>query len=195
MTGEKEAFSQQVDALREVLQRSGTLWQVVEKSRDLGLSDYYIGAGCVAQTVWNLQNGNPSLWGIDDIDFVYFDEDLSPEAEEAAAQAVRQRFGDCPLRFDVKNEARVHLWYQSRFGYEIAPYPSLERALDTWPTTATAVGVRLEGDTLRVYAPYGLGDLLSQTVRPNKVQITKEIYDRKVLRWTALWPTLTVIPW
>lgn len=195
MMGAHEPLSRQVEILGEMLQRNGPVWQLVEKSGDLGLSDYYIGAGCVAQTVWNLQNGNPPLWGIDDVDFVYFDDDLSPEAEEATAQAVRRRFGDCPLRIDVKNEARIHLWYRSRFGYDIPPCTSLERAIDTWPTTATAVGVRWERGALNVYAPYGLSDLFSQTVRANKAQITREIYEKKVRRWALLWPTLSVIPW
>lgn len=195
MMGAHEPLSRQVEILGEMLQRNGPVWQLVEKSGDLGLSDYYIGAGCVAQTVWNLQNGNPPLWGIDDVDFVYFDNDLSPEAEETTAKAVRRRFGDCPLRIDVKNEARIHLWYRSRFGYDIPPYTSLERAIDTWPTTATAVGVRWERGALSVYAPYGLSDLFSQTVRANKAQITREIYEKKVRRWALLWPTLSVIPW
>ncbi len=178
-----------------MLRRNEPLWKVLEGSEGLGLSDYYIGAGCIAQAVWNYQSGNPPLWGIDDIDFIYFDGDLSPEAERTVADAVRRRFADCPLRIDVKNQARVHLWYPSRFGYDIMPYTSLEAAIDTWPTTATAVGVRRERGALCVYVPYGLGDLFSQTVRPNKAQITKEIYEKKVLRWMGLWPTLSIVPW
>ena len=30
---------------------------------------------------------------------------------------------------------------------------------------------------------------------PNKAQITKEIYEKKVLRWMGLWPTLSIVPW
>lgn len=40
-----------------------------------------------------------------------------------------------------------------------------------------------------------LNDLLGLIVRPNKVQITKEIYEKKVLRWKTNWPDLNVIPW
>jgi hypothetical protein len=32
-------------------------------------------------------------------------------------------------------------------------------------------------------------------VRPNKKQITREIYKTKVDRWTAIWPKLTIIDW
>ena len=46
-----------------------------------------------------------------------------------------------------------------------------------------------------VYAPYGLNDLFGMIVRPNKVQITKEIYLNKVERWAKIWHKLKIIPW
>ncbi|MFD0869238.1 nucleotidyltransferase family protein [Paenibacillus residui] len=52
-----------------------------------------------------------------------------------------------------------------------------------------------DNDTWRLYAPFGLNDLLGLIVRPNKVQIIKEIYEKKVLRWKTNWPDLNVIPW
>lgn len=45
------------------------------------------------------------------------------------------------------------------------------------------------------YAPFGLNDLFGMMVRANKVQITEEIYNKKVERWKVLWPGLTIIPW
>ena len=75
------------------------------------------------------------------------------------------------------------------------PYTSSEDAIGTWPTTATAVGVRLAQGRPVVFAPYGLDDLLGLVVRANRVQITPEIYRRKVSRWTRHWPNLTVLPW
>ncbi|MGH7573828.1 MAG: hypothetical protein ACREM1_01695 [Longimicrobiales bacterium] len=32
-------------------------------------------------------------------------------------------------------------------------------------------------------------------VRANRVQITRDIYVSKVLRWTRHWPNLIVLPW
>ena len=43
------------------------------------------------------------------------------------------------------NETRVHLWYEAHFGYRIDPYASVEDAINTWPTTATSIGVRRGG--------------------------------------------------
>ncbi len=85
---------------------------------------------------------------------------------------------------------------QSRFGYDIEPYESLEHAIDSWPTTATAIGVRLGDDgEYVVYAPYGLKDLLEGKIRANRKQITQEIYEKKAGVWKQKWPELEVIPW
>ena len=135
------------------------------------------------------------MYGIADIDFVYFDDDLTYEAENEIIKRVQTNLADCPVPIDVKNQARVHLWYQSAFGYELPPYKTLEDAIKTWPTTATAIGVRLDGSNLSVYAPFGLDDLFGQIIRANKAQITKETYEKKCRNWTEKWNTLTVIPW
>src|SRR5690606_17633631 len=92
-------------------------------------------------------------------------------------------------------EARVHLWYEARFGYPIRPYRSMEDAIRSFPTTATAVGVRPEAGGLRIFAPFGLSDLFGLTVRANPAQITRAIYEAKTSRWLALWPRLRVTPW
>ena len=104
-------------------------------------------------------------------------------------------FADLGLWLDVKNEARVHLWYAEKFGTALAPYVSTEDAITTFPTTATAVGVQPGANGLRVFSPYGLSDLLDLIVRPNKKQITRPIYDAKVEKWRARWPGLRVVDW
>ena len=84
------------------------------------------------------------------------------------------------MKLDVKNQARVHVWYEQHFGYSIRPYQSLEEAINTWPTTATAVGIRRWNEEWKIYAPYGLNDLFGKIVRANKAQITQEIFEKKV---------------
>lgn len=155
----------------------------------------YVAAGALAQTVWNGVLGNEPGYGLKDIDIVYFDADVDEALERDRAVAVREALSDVPVRFDVANEARVHLWYGRAFGYEIEPYRSVEDAIDTFPTTATALGVRLVGSHLEVYAPFGLEDLLGLVVRPNERQITPAIYRAKVGRWQEVWPELTVLAW
>ncbi len=182
--------------LEQIILQDSVLKTVLERAPQLALANYYAGAGCVAQTVWNHLFGLPPAYGISDIDLVYFDDDLSSESENAVVQEACLLFSDLKIPVDVKNEARVHLWYEDHFGYPIEPYESLEDAIDTWPTTATAVGLRMDfSGCLQIYAPFGLDDLFSGTVRANKAQITEEIYRLKVRKWTRKWPGLKIIPW
>jgi len=182
--------------LRAVLSRSPIVATVVGRWSEVGLPDCWLVAGCVAQTVWNDAFGRSAGHGISDIDLVYFDgADLSAEAEARHAERIRTLFADLGLWVDVKNEARVHLWYAEKFGSALAPYVSTEDAITTFPTTATAVGVQPHANGLRIFAPYGLSDLLDLIVRPNKKQITRPIYDAKVEKWLARWPGLRVVPW
>jgi hypothetical protein len=182
--------------LQAVLSRSPIVATVVGRWSEVGLPDCWLVAGCVAQTVWNDAFGRPAGHGISDIDLVYFDgADLSAEAEARHAERIRTLFADLDLWVDVKNEARVHLWYVEKFGKALAPYVSTEDAIATFPTTATAVGVQPRANGLRVFSPYGLSDLLGLIVRPNKKQITRPVYDAKVKKWLARWPDLRVVPW
>ncbi|MGQ3479489.1 nucleotidyltransferase family protein [Paenibacillus sp. TY11] len=188
----------QMDGLTRIIESNPMLDAVLQKAVELEIEHYYVGAGCIAQSVWNHLLGLPLQHGINDVDFVYYDADVSYDKECEVIHNVREQFGDMdmPVRLDIKNQARVHLWYEQHFGYTIQPYNSLEEAINTWPTTATALGVRrTEGGAWKVYAPFGLNDLFGLIVRANKVQITQEIYNNKVQRWRANWPGLRVIPW
>jgi uncharacterized protein len=182
--------------LQTVLRRNPLMARVLDGWGQIGLPDCWLVAGALAQTVWNDVLGFPPTHGISDIDLVYFDaEDLSAEGETRQAARIRALFSELGVWVDVKNEARVHLWYATKFGEIIAPYVSTEDAITTFPTTATAVGVQPRATGLQVFSPYGLSDLLGLIVRPNKKQITRPIYDAKVKKWLARWPDLRVVPW
>ncbi|HEX8803142.1 MAG TPA: nucleotidyltransferase family protein, partial [Acidimicrobiales bacterium] len=163
------------------------------------------------QTVWNAAHGFAPDHGIRDVDVVYFDPgDLSAGAEHAVEERLRRHLAAAgvAVRLDVTNEARVHLWYEERFGVPLAPYRSTCDAIATWPATAGSVGVRPadgdeadgaegrgHGDGLVVCAPFGLDDLLGLVVRPNRVLVTEEVYAAKAARWRAAWPRLRVLDW
>ena len=190
MRGENE-FS-----LWAILECNECLLEAIDMAEQLALPNWYIGAGCVVQTVWNYLSGLPINHGIKDVDLVYYDpNDRSDQSELATSEKVKNLLPNFPLHIDVNNQARVHLWYEQYFGYPIEAYKSVEDAIDTWPTTATATAVRKNGSYRHVYSPFGLGDLFSMTARPNKRQITRNIYEDKVNRWKKNWPKLTVVPW
>ncbi len=184
------------DKLNNALHANPILVEVLEGWDDIALPNSWVVAGAVVQTYWNTVHEFPPLHGISDIDLIYFDpDDLSETSEAHHAARIAELFSDSEVRFDVKNEARVHLWYEAKFGYSIEPYPSSESAIDTFPTTAGCIGIRPQGDALEAYATFGFSDLLNLVVRPNRRQITRQIYAAKTARWRQLWPLIEVFDW
>jgi hypothetical protein len=182
--------------LETILLASPILGPIFRQWPAISLPDCWLAAGAVAQTVWNAAFGLAPDHGLSDVDLVYFDAtDLSEAGEAQHAERVRSLFVGLPVGLDVKNEARVHLWYEGKFGYSIAPYRSTAHAITTFPTTATAIGVRPAPQGLSISAPFGLSDLFGLVVRPNKTQITRSIYEAKLGRWRSIWPNLTVVEW
>src|SRR6201998_1029555 len=143
-----------------VLRQNRVLGEIFERFEEIALPDSWLVAGAIAQRIWNLGHGQPAEFGLKDVDLIYFDEqDLSFEAEVSHERRLRDLFQHLPIKLDVKNEARVHLWYEDRFGYAIKPYLSSADAIATFPTTATAVGVRRIRGEFECCAPFGLEDL------------------------------------
>jgi hypothetical protein len=179
-----------------ILSENEVLLEILNKVPQLELPNWYLAAGCLAQTVWNSLHGFDITRGIKDYDLVYFDtKNLSYKKEDTFIKKGEKLFGKLNINVEIRNEARVHLWYKDHFGGEIEPYTSVESAIDTFPTTSTTIGIRKTGNSLIIYAPFDLSDLLSMIVRPNKTQITEEIYQKKIERWSKVWPKLTIIPW
>jgi uncharacterized protein len=182
--------------LEVALKQNKWLREILERFEEIALPDSWLVAGSIAQTIWNLGCGRSAELGLKDVDLIYFDDqDLSFDAEASHERRLRDLFRRLPIKLDVKNEARVHLWYEERFGYAIKPYLSSADAIATFPTTATAVGVRRKRGKFECSAPFGLDDLFGLVVRPNKRQITRPIYEAKVDRWRSIWPRLTFLPW
>lgn len=189
-------LDQQIAYLWDALGRNAVVQELLDVAAGMKLPDWYLGASGVSQTVWNLRHGYPAAEGIKDYDLAYFEpSDLSEDSVNRVSRDVAVRLADFGVAIDVHNEARVHLWYGKRFGRDIEQYRSTGHAISTWPTTASAVGVRRDDGGSVVFAPFGLSDLLGMVARPNKVIVSRDVYEEKVARWSARWPLLRVIPW
>ncbi|MGC9541797.1 nucleotidyltransferase family protein [Streptomyces sp. UG1] len=188
---------EQLDTLRAMLSRNDVLMEVLTRTATLELPGWYVTAGCLFQTVWNMVTDRPPTHGIRDYDVFYFDgADLSWEAEDEVIQAGREVFAGLPAEVEIRNEARVHLWYEDKFGVPCPPYASTEAAIDSFAATTCCLGVRLEAEgRWRVYAPHGLADVFNLVVRPNPVLAPRSVYDEKAARWLEHWPELTVLDW
>jgi hypothetical protein len=141
--------------------------------------------------------GQPAEVGILDYDLAYFDgSDLSWEAEDTVIRAGDTVFSGLPAPVQIRNQARVHLWYEQKFGLPCPPHPSAEAAIDTFEAVVACLGVRLEpGGRWQVYAPFGLSDPFNLVVRPDPVLVPRHVYQAKTGRWRRQWPGLTVLPW
>lgn len=183
--------------LRSALSRNHTLVDVLERATRLDAPDWYLTAGCLFQTVWNVVTGRPPTEGIKDYDLFYFDaDDLSWGAEDRVIRRGRNVFTGLPAEAEVRNEARVHVWYEEKFGVPCEPFTSTEDAVDSFAATACCLGVRLERDrSWRIYAPYGVSDVFDLVLRPNPVLAPRHVYETKARRWKQQWPELTVLPW
>lgn len=190
-------LGEQAALTERVLRGNAALAAVVSRVAGLGLPGWYLAAGAVVQTVWNAVTGRPPGYGIDDYDLIYHDAaDLSWAAEDAVIARGQEALAGLGVKPQFRNEARVHLWYERKFGVPCPPYASAEAAIASFPATTCAVGVREEpGGAWRLYAPYGLADTYDLRIRPNPRLAPREVYETKARRWTTLWPELTVLPW
>jgi hypothetical protein len=189
-------LAHQVQALESIVRSNPVVADVLDRLPALNLGSWYIGAGGVAGTVWNHLHGFAPTHGIRDYDIVYFDaEDLSERSEKAVEAQVTQLLGANGAAIDVTNEARVHTWYEQRFGRPLGPYRSVEHAIATWPSTASSIGVRCHGGEFVVCAPFGLADLFAMVVRANTTLVDETVYRAKAERWCRTWPQVTALPW
>ena len=146
------------------------------------------------QPVLNHLTGRAPEYGIKDYDLGYFDgSDLSYEAEDAVIRRVAAAF-DEPLRsrVEVRNQARVHLWFEAHFGEAYAPLSSIAEALERFASPMFAVGVRLGLDgRLHIEAPFGLSDLFALKLRPNPLRPNRG-FERVAASVASRWPELVI---
>ena len=158
------------ERLTAILRATPPLMRVLTVARRLCLSDWLVFSGAVYQPVLNQLTGRPLDYGIKDYDLAYFDaSDLSYEAEDTVIRRVSAAF-DEPLRsmVQVRNQARVHLWFETKFAEQYPPLSCTAEALERFASATFAVGVRLEADDrLHIVAPFGLADLFALRLVPN----------------------------
>jgi hypothetical protein len=189
-------IQEQVNQLIEIAYKNPHIKAILDNNPFPNYDNWYLGAGCICQSVWNYLSDKEIANGIKDYDLVYYDaKDVSKESEAKQQERVKKLLSALPVEVEVVNEARVHLWFEQDFGKKIDQLKSCEDAINGWPTTATAIGVNKIDGKVNVYAPYGLNDLFGMVVRPNKPSVIKWVYEKKVEKWTKNWSNLKVIPW
>ena len=176
-------------ALRNPINRA-----ILQRLPLLGVAQPWLVAGSVFQALWNERAERSPQSQIKDYDIFYFEgSDLSWEAEDAVIQRGRILFGDLDGLIEIRNQARVHLWYPQRFG---APYPALTSAEDgigRFLVRCTCVGLAPQGDgSLRLHAPYGLEELEQGVLSPNANAPSLHRFRDKAESYRARWPWLRI---
>lgn len=171
----KASETELVGRLTSIVRTTPSLMRVLRTARDLDLPDWLVFSGAIYQPVFNHMTGRVSDYGIRDYDLAYFDgSDLSYDGEDAVIRRVKRAF-DEPLAsmVEVRNQARVHLWFEAKFHEPYSPLSCTAEALERFASATFAVGVRLEpDDRLRIEAPFGLRDLFALRLRPNPFRPT-----------------------
>ena len=182
--------------LEAVVRATPSLMHVLTTVRGLALPDWLVFSGAVYQPVLNHLTGRDPDYGIKDYDLGYFDaSDTSYEAEDVVIRQVAAIF-ESPFQemVEVRNQARVHLWFEQKFGEPYEPLTSSAQALSRFTSTVFAVGVRLEDDDrLTVHAPFGLEDLFAMHLRPNPLRVKGAGgWERTTGSAKARWPEITI---
>lgn len=183
------------DRLREILRADPVTARALEEARSFALPDWWIVSGAVYNTVWNALTGRRPGHGIKDIDLFYWDGETSWEAEDAVIQRGARHFtSDPPV--EIRNQARVHLWYESRFGRAIPPIPSSRASIADFAAETHAVGVRLDAaGEIEIEAPYGLDAVFEMRIVPNARNANRATHEAKAERQKTFWPELAIEPW
>lgn len=187
----------QQSVLIDIVRAQPHLMRILEGMRTLGLPDPLLASGAIYNTVWNVLTHRPPLTGIKDADVAYFDaRDRSYEAEDAIIRKAQAAFSDLPIPVEVRNQARVHLWFPEKFGMA---YPELSHSAEMllyFATKTHAVAVRLEDDgAISTHAPFGLDDIFAFRITPNTRLDNASTHAEKAARAKRIWPELTVTDW
>lgn len=177
----------------ELVQQNPVNRTILERLPDLELGDAWLVSGSLFQTVWNILTDRPVTHGIKDYDIFYFDPDTSWEAEDVVIQQGKALFRDVDADVEIRNQARVHLWYEGKHEISYPPLRTSCEGIDRFLAIGNMVGLQpRRGAPMRFYVP-GLADMASMHLRPNPTgNFRKDRYEEKCTRWLGCWPELTV---
>lgn len=171
------------------------IWRALNEAREFDLPDWWIVSGAIYNTVWNHLSGLRPGTGIRDIDLFYFDSDDSWEAEDRFIQLGNRHFSETPP-IEIRNQARVHIWYKKHFGHPMPPFVDCADGIRNFACTTHAVGVKLTPeDQIEIFAPYGLEAIFEMRMVPNPIHLNRATHEAKSARAKEVWKGLIIEPW
>ncbi len=163
---------------------------ILERLPDLRVDDAWLVAGCLFGTVWNSFSSRPLTENIRDYDIFYFDPDTSYEAEDRVIRRGADLFADLGVEVEIRNQARVPLWYEERFGVPYPPISEARTGIERFVVAGTCSGISSAGE---VYAPFGFADMFGGILRWNPMNPTPHQFEYKCGTYLERWPWLKVV--
>lgn len=174
---------------------AATPWRIGALRAVRSVGPAYAWIGAVHSTVWDSLHGYSVSSPSGDVDVVYF-EPGDTLREEDAPYELRLAEAEPGLRWEVVNQAGVHVWYKRAFGNAAPAVCLLEEGIATWPELATSVAVQLDAYCrVQVVTPFGLAGLFSCIVRRNPTRVSISVFRERVQakRYTERWPQVHII--
>jgi len=172
-----------------LIKKDKWMMDILKIAEKLNFPDWIIGAGFVRNKVWDHLHGFSNLKvDTNDIDLIYFDPKGNNEKKDGQlSQKLKEQTG---IDWEIKNQVYMHK------KNKVSPYKSTMDALSKWPETATALGVRLENDNLKIIAPHGINDLINLIIRPcpkfsGGIKGVEKRMEKK--QWLKKWPKLKFV--
>lgn len=103
----------QVDYLANLISKNYRIDSIL-KSNIANSTGGYVVAGYVNQYIWNCILDNDPFYGIDDYDFIYFNQDDISEESQIFIESTLKNLTNND-RVEAVNQARVHIWYPKYF--------------------------------------------------------------------------------
>lgn len=166
---------------------------ILARLPELELDDCWLVAGCLFGPVWDARSGDRPGSNTRDYDIFYWDADTSWEAENAVIGRADRLFADLGVVIEVRNQARVPLWFEQHFGTAYPCSTGSAENIGRFIVTCTCLGLRPDGHgAFDLCAPFGLDDLFAGVLRPNAHNPTPDRFAAKCASYRARWPWLTV---
>ena len=194
-----KSIEEQNKLIISILKKNKDLMDMLDFVYKLNLPNFYIAAGAIFQTIWNYYDNKPLNNGIKDLDIIYYNKsDLSVDTDIKYFNQIKKYSNskNYDYEIDVSNEARMHIWKKEKLGIDTEQYTSSEDAINRWIATVHAIGITKDENGIKIYAPYGLNDIFTRTIRPIKHNDNrKELYNKKVVSWKKRFKNINVIKW
>ncbi len=184
---------QSQNELEHFIQNNDYMMRALRAAKTCNLPDWFIGAGFIRDTVWNVQHGFKLDYSYKDLDLGYYDKTNASEVfDEELSIKLRGVFD---AEWEIVNQAYAHT-----YNHGVAPYISATDGLAHWIETATCVAATLDdNDNVRVIAPWDIDDLLTLKLRIAPIHKGNAYYENLFHKritsknWLVRWPKLQII--